>query len=266
MHATDFSPESLPAFAHALRLALDAKAKLYLLHIEGRGGNAHWSRFPHVRDLLGQWGLIDPAKPPEAIVAELGLHVAKVSLQANDPRTAIAAFANEHQCDLLVLSTYGGAGWLRDSIAEDVARRAIAPTLFLPGDAPGFIEAASGRVSLSRVLVPIDDAFDPLSALRVIETYLRNIAPRAGVVFLHVGDQALELRDESGARLNLPMLVRRGGVVDTILAVAAEYGAKMIAMPTQGRHGLFDALRGSTTERVLRAASLPLLAAPVVRA
>jgi nucleotide-binding universal stress UspA family protein len=33
-------------------------------------------------------------------------------------------------------------------------------------------------------------------------------------------------------------------------------------MPTAGREGVFDALRGSTTERVLRRAPCPLLAVP----
>ena len=35
------------------------------------------------------------------------------------------------------------------------------------------------------------------------------------------------------------------------------------AMPTRGRHGLLDALRGSTTERVLAGATVPVLALPV---
>ncbi|MGB1685776.1 MAG: universal stress protein [Pseudomonadales bacterium] len=33
-------------------------------------------------------------------------------------------------------------------------------------------------------------------------------------------------------------------------------------MPTQGRHGFLDALRGSTTEQVMRELQCPLLAVP----
>jgi nucleotide-binding universal stress UspA family protein len=45
---------------------------------------------------------------------------------------------------------------------------------------------------------------------------------------------------------------------------AEEIGADIVAMPTAGRHGLFDALRGSVTERVLRQAPCPVLAVPVM--
>jgi nucleotide-binding universal stress UspA family protein len=51
-------------------------------------------------------------------------------------------------------------------------------------------------------------------------------------------------------------------VVDTILAVARERAADLIVMTTEGRSGFLDALRGSTTERVLRSGALPLLAVP----
>jgi nucleotide-binding universal stress UspA family protein len=57
-------------------------------------------------------------------------------------------------------------------------------------------------------------------------------------------------------------LTRNGDVVDTILAVARETSADLIVMTTAGRHGFLDALRGSTTERVLRSGNLPLLAIP----
>jgi nucleotide-binding universal stress UspA family protein len=52
-------------------------------------------------------------------------------------------------------------------------------------------------------------------------------------------------------------------VVDTILAVADEMKADVIAMPTAGRHGLLDAARGSTTARILDDGAWPLLAVPV---
>jgi nucleotide-binding universal stress UspA family protein len=39
--------------------------------------------------------------------------------------------------------------------------------------------------------------------------------------------------------------------------------ADVVAMPTAGHHGILDALRGSTTERVLRHAGCPVLAMPI---
>src|SRR5262249_15832419 len=56
--------------------------------------------------------------------------------------------------------------------------------------------------------------------------------------------------------------VVEGPVEETILRIAQDHHADMIAMPTAGRDGFLDALRGSTTERVLRRAVCPVLAVP----
>jgi nucleotide-binding universal stress UspA family protein len=49
-------------------------------------------------------------------------------------------------------------------------------------------------------------------------------------------------------------------VVQAIVDSAIEFEADIIAMPTAGHHGVLDALRGSTTERVIRHAPCPVLA------
>ena len=92
---------------------------------------------------------------------------------------------------------------------------------------------------------------------------VRLFAPGASVQLLHVGERAPNLLDENGKSLNLPIIIRKGPVVETILEVAENLHAELIAMPTAGRHGLLDALRGSTTARILDDARWPLLAIPV---
>jgi nucleotide-binding universal stress UspA family protein len=47
-----------------------------------------------------------------------------------------------------------------------------------------------------------------------------------------------------------------------ILDVAAGMAAELIVMTTRGHRGLADALRGSTTERVMGGARCPVLAVP----
>lgn len=265
LHATDFSAAEATAFAHALRIALDAKARLYILHVEGESATEAWDRFPHVRDLLGRWGLMDPQKPARAIETELGVQVAKVNVRSDDVRESLSRFAVDHDCDLLVLWTHGRQGlrgWFGGSVADDVARRARTQTLFIPGDTKGFVDLRTGRMEIESVLVPVDDEFNPSIALRQIDATLRLIAPRARPTFLHVGGKKPVLRDETGAPFELPIVLRQGDVVETIVAFARDCGADLIAMPTAGRQGLFDALRGSTTERVLAEAGLPVLAAP----
>ncbi len=45
---------------------------------------------------------------------------------------------------------------------------------------------------------------------------------------------------------------------------ATEFDVDFIGMPTAGNHGVLDALRGSTTERVIRHAPCPVFAIPVL--
>ena len=51
-------------------------------------------------------------------------------------------------------------------------------------------------------------------------------------------------------------------MVSIILQTAEEQQADLIAMPTAGHHGFLDAMRGSTTERVVRHAPRPVLSVP----
>jgi nucleotide-binding universal stress UspA family protein len=55
---------------------------------------------------------------------------------------------------------------------------------------------------------------------------------------------------------------RHGEVVTEILTLAREHTVDLVVMATQGHDGWLDALRGSTTERVLRGVHCPLLAIP----
>jgi nucleotide-binding universal stress UspA family protein len=80
---------------------------------------------------------------------------------------------------------------------------------------------------------------------------------RPTIRLLHVGARPPAQFD------NFPVDLRNGDVVETILQVAADMKANLIAMATAGHQGLLDAIRGSTTERVLRQAPCPVLAIPV---
>ena len=57
--------------------------------------------------------------------------------------------------------------------------------------------------------------------------------------------------------------VTEGVVAYEILEVAGWLQPDLIVMATEWRHGFLDALLGSTTERVLRQTTCPLLAVPV---
>jgi hypothetical protein len=85
-HPTDFSKDSSGAFAHALRMALETKSRLYLLHVKESGSLNAWTSFPHVRAILANWGLLDPDASPSQIEDRLGIRVTKVEIQTGTQR------------------------------------------------------------------------------------------------------------------------------------------------------------------------------------
>ena len=266
VHPTDFSDISVEAFAHALRIALITKSKLYLVHIAESENPGEQDGFPHVRQTLEQWHLLKANEPSAAVADKLGIKVAKIGLTRQDPLRGLLQFLDRHPTDLLVLATHGRDGivhWLQGSVAEKLSRTARLPTLFLPPTAYGFVEPSNGNLHLSRVLVPVDHSPAPSEALDTIYEFI-SLIDDATIELLHVGGTEPPIRRVAdGTRI--PVTMRTGDVVSTILKVADEQQADLIAMPTAGRHGFLDAARGSTTERVLRHAPCPVLSVPAGR-
>jgi nucleotide-binding universal stress UspA family protein len=77
---------------------------------------------------------------------------------------------------------------------------------------------------------------------------------------MHVGDDPPTITAASQDVSLQDVAFAEGPVVETIVRTARNKGVDMIAMPTAGHVGFLDALRGSTTEQVLRHAPCPLLA------
>jgi nucleotide-binding universal stress UspA family protein len=84
------------------------------------------------------------------------------------------------------------------------------------------------------------------------------------ITLLHVGHEKRmpNVGVEDGPQWTFARMHREGDPVDEIIAAAELVRADLIVMPTEGRHRVFDALRGSTTERVLRRSRCPVLAVP----
>ena len=265
IHPTDFSDLSVEAFMHALRIALANRGKLNLVHVAETDDPDEWIWFPHVRHALVQWGLLGDSDPPTAVADKLGIKVAKVGLEPQDPLRGLLRFLEKNPSDLIVVATHGRAGlahWLGGSIAEDFSRQAKLPTLFVAPSARGFVDQGSGKLSLRRVLVPVDHAPPPAEPLRRIGQFVAPLSEHGVALDLfHVGATAPAIRRASDGAI-VPVETHGGEVVGTILKLAVEREADLIAMPTAGHRGFLDAVRGSTTERVLRHAPCPVLAVP----
>lgn len=267
LHPTDFSEGSKVAFYHALRAALTAKSRITLLNVS-EDGKPRWDKFPGVRETLEKWKLL-PENSPKSAVADLGIDVRKAITQKANPVDAVVNFLHQHPAELIVLATHQRQGverWLSSSVAEPIARKANEMTLFISGDAKGFVSPEDGSVTLNNILIPIAQTPEAQPAIDAAVRLVRSLGGDAGkFTLLHVGSgdtmPAVRTRDVPGWEWNTE--VRTGEVIQTIVDASNDVNADLIVMSTDGRNGFLDGLRGSHSERVLRLAEMPLLTVPL---
>jgi len=268
VHATDFSAADERAFAHALGVALLRQAELTILHVTP-DPSGDWDGFPAVRKTLERWNLLEPGSAQEAVFEKLGVHVKKLAISSRFPAVAVARHLDNVSADLLVVATAGRDGvarWLQGSVAEAMARWSRTMTLFVPADSRRNVVAlADGNLTLGNILIPVDHTPDPSAAIEFARRAAEIMSDdTVAITLLHVGDEngLPRVHAKDGPKWTFTRLHRDGDPVDEIVAAAERLQADLIVMPTEGRHGVFDALRGSTTERVVRRSPCPVLAVP----
>ena len=267
-HPTDFSTAESSAFAHAVKLACLVQGELTMMHVDPTVGKNDFEDFPRIRPLLARWGVLPEGSSKED-VAELGVRIKRVRAVADRATGAILRQLTAQPADLLVLSTHQREGLARlryQSVAEPLARGANAKTLFVPTGVEGFVSAETGKTNLTRVLIPITHKPHPQPAID-LAAELANTLGSEKVLFelVHL------LKEDDPPKFTKPersgwsweTLAAKGDPVEWILAAGADFDVDLIVMVTEGHTSLFDLLRGSTTERVVRGARCPLLAIPV---
>ena len=267
-HPTDFSLASEVAFAHALKLALEAKAQLNVVHYVEEDVDVEWDCFPKVKEILMRWGVLSSKASMENL-NDLGLRVNGIVAKGSDVFSPIFRHWDQHPGDLLVLATHQIDGlnrWLYKPVAEPFARHANRPTLFVPAVSDGWVSVENGAVTLARILIPLTRTPAPQPAIE----RSTDMARLLGVnniewKILHVGESedlpSIQFPTQKGWKLE--KVTRPGHPVDGILGMANEFCPQMVVMMTEGHRGLRDRLFGSTTEQVLRGVRCPVLAIPV---
>ena len=267
-HPSDFSHSSEVAFAHALKLGMMVQSELSIMHVTAHTSDVAWLDFPGVRELLVRWQLL-PEGSTRAEVFNLGLDVKKVLAHGRDPADAVLQYLEEHPTDLVVLATHQREGlsrWFHRAVAEPIARRSKTMTLFVPYGVKGFVSLESGAITLQRILVPMDTTPPPYDAIDVATDLMRALGvANPSLTLTYVGKEGEQpsVHPPQHDGWSWTTQIRQGHVVEEVLRSADECQADLIVLTTQGHHGFLDALRGSTTERILRGARCPVLAIPV---
>lgn len=180
--------------------------------------------------------------------------------------------------DMVVLGTHGRTGlkkWLYGSVAEKVVRLSPIPVLT--------VHHPVKRFRVDRILVPVDFSEYSRKAVQAAEE-LRRVF-QAQLHFLHViypefhpayyvaGIESLFALDKDLKTRSLEKLreftgnindgavytVLEGKPHEEIVNYAREQDVDLILMATRGLSGLEHLLIGSTTERVVRLAKMPVL-------
>jgi nucleotide-binding universal stress UspA family protein len=263
---SDFSEASNVAFAHALKLTLASHGHLTILHT-GKLRKNDRAEFPQVRRTFEAWQML-PAGSLADDLRHLEVDVEKVVLPGSDRVRSIVRYLHKHPHDLIVLATHQNDGlhrWIHEPVAEPIVRGAAKLALFVPSGTDGFVSVNDGSISLRKILIPVDHAPDPQGAIYAAITIAEALGCRdVEATVLHVSKTGIFPKcslPETPA-IAWSKTFREGPVAEVIMKSATEQKADLIVMSTQGHQGFLDALRGSTTERIVRHARCPVLAVP----
>jgi nucleotide-binding universal stress UspA family protein len=219
----------------------------------------------------------------EAAAGEWETNAISTAVVRGRPAGAILDYAADHDADLLTMGTHGRTGlnrYIAGSVTERVVRLAEIPVLtaratershvaggydemLLPTDGSDYAAAAVEHG------LAIAAQFDArVHAVTVVDSgdAVRGLQPPMPSGLLEAlesaGEKATErvATDARDAGVDVVTDVREGSPAEELLAYAEDNGVGLIAMGTAGRTGVDRHLLGSTTERTIRQAEMPVLA------
>jgi nucleotide-binding universal stress UspA family protein len=290
LDGSSFSEHALP---YAVQVARGADAEITLALVHVRHSPTATDRT--MREVLEAWESAHADQETgylraltARIAAEEGVRT-HARLLSGDVVPALERIVRDDDMDLVVMTTHGRAGleraWL-GSIADGLLRHLHAPILLIR---PTEDAAEPVPLRLDHVLVGLDGseraerAIEPALALAAPGdgriTLLRVVAPPSAVTSPYLPHAArishaeMEERQRAAAeylaavearlRPRVPRLepaaVLGYHAARTILDYAAEHGADLIALGTHGRGPVSRLLMGSVTDKVVRAAGVPVL-------
>lgn len=271
---TDLSDSSIPALRYARLFADRFAAKLTVLYTDP---------IVYPLDYGGPANAVYVTPTPEqqaALRVELDQHAAPVMagrpyetvVTVGQPIPAILSAAREHRAELIIMGTHLRHGWRRallGSVSDGVIHGSDCAVLTVGRERTG----GAGVPGITNVLCPVNFTDVARESLHVAERIAKAFGAFLTIVnVLEPDDVTNAATDEERVRrwvtpelqdaTSFRELVMRGGPAERVLDCADDLGADLIVVGAQ--HKLFrDAtVIGTTSERLLRFASCPVLVVP----
>ena len=279
----DFSPPSRLALNYGVSLARKFRARLTLLHVVEFGA-ALIAGFPVEDTDLAKRHSDQALRMLSALVApedqdDLDL---RIVVKYGDIKDQIAAVIEENHADIAVMGTHGRGLFGRlliGSVTEGMLRNVSIPILTVRAIQP---------LEFSRILFATDCTEPSKRAFDFVLEFARQLQSR--VVLLHVLEpvavtyggaemagyidrhNAAEIRPELEAlvargaqqKVKVETAIVEGTAAEQILKAADDNDADLLAISVRHKGFVERALLGTTAERVIREASMPVLSVPAV--
>lgn len=267
-------PQARAALDHALDVAIERGATVHLLNVADTNEPSLVRIEGSVVDVLEEEGT-EVVEDARRVAAERGVSVT-TAVRQGDPASVIAEYADGVGIDLIVMGTHARSrleSVFVGSTTTGVVRSSDRPVLAVRED-------ANGSYPYEGVLVPTDGS---AVATAAVETAAR-LARRHGAT-LHVlsvlddsvidheaagltdaletsvaeiASEAAGTATDAGVE-SVTMAVEFGSVPETIREYAASEPVDLVVMGSHGRTGIREHVLGSTAERVLGSAPVPVL-------
>ncbi len=289
----DFSEPSKTAVNYGLSLALQFNAKLMLAHIVPSSTTLAYTfpveSFSFEKEQADNAKSMLPTLVPEAYRAQVDL---ETIVKVGEVRSELLGIVSDSKIDLVVMGTHGRNAFdrfLLGSLTERMLRKLPVPVLTVSHLDPAKALHSVGPVPLRHVLYATDlsDSADVglkfscelargtgarltvLHALKITETiywgseggFLTNELETVRQNTLKRLVESVPLDWVQGINVR-PRMVE-GDPFKEILKASDEGEVDLIVMNLHGRSFIERALLGSTAERVIRSAHVPVLSIPV---
>jgi nucleotide-binding universal stress UspA family protein len=288
----DFSEPSKKAVTYGLTLADQFNGKLLLAHIVPESSALAYA-FPTEtvkieREQQEQAKReIEKLVPPE-YAAKAGV---QTIVKTAPIQEELLRIIKDEAVDLVVMGTHGRrypGRWFIGSVTERMLRKVPVPILTV-----GHAEAEKhtiGLVSIKRILYATDLSESTNTGLKYAIEVARVAGARLTVVhvvsyenlmlwgpafMMRFDDERVRavqemrkklnelIQQEKPAEMEIETLVQDGRPFERILQIAEDRSMDMIVLNVQSKSGLERAFLGSTAERVVRLAHIPVLSIPV---